>query len=84
MKSKTKVLKKVIIPILVLVLCLVPSFAVSAADSYIEGQKYTYNGTEYGLKGRRTQPSQRMFTTSAEQPEATQTTAQQRKRLLQR
>ena len=47
MKSKTKVLKKVIIPILILVLCLVPSFAVSAADSYIEGQKYTYNGTEY-------------------------------------
>ncbi|MGM9665399.1 MAG: hypothetical protein ACI3XX_02530, partial [Eubacteriales bacterium] len=47
MKTKTKVLKKVIIPILVLALCLVSSVAASAADSYIEGQNYTYNDTEY-------------------------------------
>ena len=47
MKNKRNILKRAIIPILVLALCLVSSVAASAADSYIEGQKYTYNGTEY-------------------------------------
>ncbi|MGM9645322.1 MAG: hypothetical protein ACI3XS_01335 [Eubacteriales bacterium] len=47
MKNKRNILKRAIIPILVLALCLVSSVVASAADSYIEGQKYTYNGTEY-------------------------------------
>ena len=44
---ETKIIKKAIIPILVLALFLLSSVAVFAVDSYVTGQKYTYNGTEY-------------------------------------